>query len=179
MRALDRVHPRSSSTASARRAICVQMLPSPVTKDTTFELMRQCDLVVATGSQANVRAAYASGTPAFGVGAGNVASIVDETADLADCGREDRASRRPSTTRPAARRRTAWCWSRPSTTPRSMRSQTHGAVLLSREAKARLQRTMWPDGKLSPQVIGQSAATIAERAGLARLPARQATRAAG
>ena len=44
--------------------------------------MRQCDLVVATGSQANVRAAYASGTPAFGVGAGNVAGIVDETADL-------------------------------------------------------------------------------------------------
>ena len=36
--------------------------------------MRQSDLVVATGSQANVRAAYASGTPAFGVGAGNVAA---------------------------------------------------------------------------------------------------------
>ncbi|HQY47843.1 MAG TPA: aldehyde dehydrogenase family protein, partial [Usitatibacteraceae bacterium] len=44
----------------------VQMLPAPVTKDATAELMRQCDLVVATGSQANVRAAYASGTPAFG-----------------------------------------------------------------------------------------------------------------
>ena len=53
----------------------VQMLPAPITKDSTGELMRQCDLVVATGSQANVRAAYASGTPAFGVGAGNVASI--------------------------------------------------------------------------------------------------------
>ena len=60
----------------------VQMLPAPVTKDSTVELMRQADLVVATGSQANVRAAYASGTPAFGVGAGNVAAIVDETADL-------------------------------------------------------------------------------------------------
>ncbi|HVG05510.1 MAG TPA: aldehyde dehydrogenase family protein, partial [Burkholderiaceae bacterium] len=60
----------------------VQLLPSPVTKDSTFELMRQADLVVATGSQANVRAAYASGTPAFGVGAGNVAAIVDETADV-------------------------------------------------------------------------------------------------
>ena len=60
----------------------VQMLPSPVTKQSTAELMRQCDLVVATGSQANVRAAYASGTPAFGVGAGNVAGIVDETADV-------------------------------------------------------------------------------------------------
>ena len=57
------------------------MLPSPVSKQSTHELMRQCDLVVATGSQANVRAAYASGTPAFGVGAGNVAVIVDESAD--------------------------------------------------------------------------------------------------
>jgi hypothetical protein len=64
----------------------VQSLSAPVTKATTAELMRQADLVVATGSQANVRAAYASGTPAFGVGAGNVASIVDETADLAAAG---------------------------------------------------------------------------------------------
>ena len=46
--------------------------------------MRQADLVVATGSQTNVRAAYSSGTPAIGVGAGNVAVIVDETADVAD-----------------------------------------------------------------------------------------------
>ena len=44
--------------------------------------MRQADLVVATGSQTNVRAAYESGTPALGVGAGNVAVIVDETADV-------------------------------------------------------------------------------------------------
>jgi sulfoacetaldehyde dehydrogenase len=48
----------------------VQLLPSPVSKQSTLELMRQCDLVVATGSQANVRAAYASGTPAFGVWCG-------------------------------------------------------------------------------------------------------------
>ena len=60
----------------------VQLLPAPVGKASTLELMRQCDLVVATGSQANVQAAYASGTPAFGVGAGNVAGIIDETADV-------------------------------------------------------------------------------------------------
>ena len=52
--------------------------------------MRQVDLVVATGSRTNVRAAYASGTPAIGVGAGNVAVIVDETADLARRCRQDR-----------------------------------------------------------------------------------------
>src|SRR5450756_1256949 len=62
----------------------VQHLPSPVTKDLTHELMRQADLVAATGSQANIRAAYASGTPAVGVGAGNVVVIVDSSADLAD-----------------------------------------------------------------------------------------------
>jgi sulfoacetaldehyde dehydrogenase len=54
----------------------VQMLPQPVTKALSRELMRQCDLVVVTGSQANVRAGYSSGTPALGVGAGNVAVIV-------------------------------------------------------------------------------------------------------
>src|SRR4029079_11698485 len=62
----------------------VQQLPSPVTRERTFELMRQADLVVATGSATNVRAAYESGTPAIGVGVGNVAVIVDETADVAD-----------------------------------------------------------------------------------------------
>ena len=56
--------------------------------------MRQADLVVATGSQANVRMAYASGTPAFGVGAGNVASIVIASADLELRPRADRACRR-------------------------------------------------------------------------------------
>ena len=60
----------------------VQVLPGPISKASTAELMRRCDLVVATGSQANVRAAYSCGTPAFGVGAGNVAGIVDETADV-------------------------------------------------------------------------------------------------
>ena len=59
----------------------VQKLPSPVNREATRELMSQVDLVVATGSQNNIRAAYSSGTPAVGVGQGNVAVIVDETAD--------------------------------------------------------------------------------------------------
>ncbi|MBY0380509.1 MAG: aldehyde dehydrogenase family protein [Xanthobacteraceae bacterium] len=60
----------------------VQILPSPVTKETTQALMEAVDLVVVTGSQDNVRRAYSSGTPAIGVGAGNVPVIIDETADL-------------------------------------------------------------------------------------------------
>ena len=60
----------------------VQILPDPVTKDSTEAMMKACDLVVVTGSQDNVRRAYSSGTPAIGVGAGNVPVMIDETADL-------------------------------------------------------------------------------------------------
>ncbi len=52
------------------------------TKDISAELMKQCDLVIATGGQPMVKAAYSSGTPAYGVGAGNVVSVIDGTTDL-------------------------------------------------------------------------------------------------
>jgi len=141
----------------------VQLLPAPVTKQSTAELMRLCDLVVATGSQANVRAAYASGTPAFGVGAGNVAGIVDETADVdAAAGRIVRSKTFDNATS---------CSSENSLVvvgavraPLLAALDARGAVMLNAAQKATLARLMWPEGKLSPAVIGQAAATIAERA---------------
>lgn len=60
----------------------VQMIPAPGTKDKTQRMLEETDLVIVTGSQNNVRRAYTSGTPAIGVGAGNVTVIIDETADL-------------------------------------------------------------------------------------------------
>ena len=60
----------------------VQMVPAPVSKVKAQRLMETADLLVVTGSQNNVHRAYSSGTPAIGVGAGNVSVIVDETADL-------------------------------------------------------------------------------------------------
>jgi sulfoacetaldehyde dehydrogenase len=71
----------------------VQILPDPVTKDTTQALMEAVDLVVVTGSQDNVRRAYSSGTPAIGVGAGNVPVIIDETANLDDAAKKICASK--------------------------------------------------------------------------------------
>lgn len=71
----------------------VQVLPSPVTREATTELMEAADLVVATGSQNNVRKAYRSGTPAIGVGAGNVPVIVGATADLDDAAAKITASK--------------------------------------------------------------------------------------
>jgi sulfoacetaldehyde dehydrogenase len=141
----------------------VQLLPAPVTKASTAELMRLADLVVATGSQANVRAAYASGTPAFGVGAGNVAVIVDETADIESSA--DRIVRSKTFDNATS------CSSENSLVlvdairePMLEALDRRGVVLLDGEQKQTLARLMWPDGHLSAAVIGQSAARIAELA---------------
>ncbi|HHW45284.1 MAG TPA: bifunctional acetaldehyde-CoA/alcohol dehydrogenase [Clostridiales bacterium] len=48
----------------------------------TNTLMKESDLILATGGMAMVKAAYSSGTPAIGVGAGNVPAIIDDSADI-------------------------------------------------------------------------------------------------
>lgn len=55
-----------------------------VSIEASGELMSSADVVVATGGMGMVKAAYSSGRPAFGVGAGNVQCIVDDDADLDD-----------------------------------------------------------------------------------------------
>ena len=47
----------------------------------TQELMKRCDLTIATGGRPMVKSAYSSGVPAYGSGAGNATVIIDETAD--------------------------------------------------------------------------------------------------
>ncbi len=71
----------------------VQMVSRPSSKLKTQTLMEAADLLVVTGSQDNVRRAYSSGTPAVGVGAGNVTVIVDETADLTAAAQKITASK--------------------------------------------------------------------------------------
>ncbi len=141
----------------------VQLLPFPVNKQSTAELMRLCDLVVATGSQANVRAAYASGTPAFGVGAGNVAGIVDETADVALAAeRIVRSKTFDNATSCSSENSLVIVDAARAATLAAL--EARGAVMLDAAQKATLQALMWPQGKLSASVIGQSARVIAERA---------------
>jgi succinate-semialdehyde dehydrogenase len=52
--------------------------------ETTQALMKASDVVVATGGGAMVKAAYSSGKPSYGVGAGNVPVIIDRDVDLSD-----------------------------------------------------------------------------------------------
>ena len=50
--------------------------------DMTSLLMKEADIILATGGPGMVKAAYSSGKPALGVGAGNTPAIIDDTADI-------------------------------------------------------------------------------------------------
>jgi sulfoacetaldehyde dehydrogenase len=61
----------------------IQVIEEP-SLNLTSELMKQVDLVLATGGAPMVKAAYSSGTPAYGVGPGNSVQIIAEDADTSD-----------------------------------------------------------------------------------------------
>jgi sulfoacetaldehyde dehydrogenase len=143
----------------------VQCLPNPVTKAATAQLMALSDLVVATGSQANVQAAAKSGTPAFGVGAGNVAAIVDETADIEAAAQRIVTSKTfDNATSCSSENSIVVVRSRKAALIEALARL--GALLVAPAQKAALETVMWPDGKLSAAVIGQAASVIARLADL-------------
>ncbi|NSW52253.1 MAG: aldehyde dehydrogenase family protein [Anaerolineae bacterium] len=141
----------------------VQSVEDP-TVELTQELMKQVDLVVATGGAAMVKVAYSSGTPAYGVGAGNAVVVVDETADLADAANKivlgkvfDNATSCSSENS---------CVMHASVFDQMVDLfQQHGGYLCSADEKARLRDVMWPDGThLSREIVGQPASKIARLA---------------
>jgi sulfoacetaldehyde dehydrogenase len=143
----------------------VQLLPAPVTKESTHELMRQADLVAATGSQSNIRAAYSSGKPAIGVGQGNVVSIVDASADLAGAAAKIALSKAFDNATSCSSENAVVILA-PVYDAMLAQLAAQGGVLLDAGEKAKLQAVMFPGGKLSPSTTAQSAARIAELAGL-------------
>ena len=171
-------HPRTQKATEAvagfMRAACeqvgapadlVQSLAAPSLAKTQ-ELMRQADLVVATGGAGMVRAAYSSGTPAYGVGVGNAVHVVDETADLADAASAILAAK-------------TFDYATSCLADNALVVHTDvydellgrlagaGAHLCDQPEKAALQAVMWPDGGPVPaiDVVAKSAAHIAGLAG--------------
>lgn len=142
----------------------VQFLARP-TKAHTYELMRQCDLSVVTGSQKNVHAAYSSGKPAIGVGVGNAPVIIDASADVDSAAAKVKASK-------------TFDYATSCSSENSLHVhedvydatiaalESEGGYLLSPEQKRSLQSVMWVDGKLNPAVTAQPPAAIAQLAGL-------------
>jgi sulfoacetaldehyde dehydrogenase len=65
----------------------IQVIEEP-SLELTAELMKQVDVVLATGGGPMVKAAYSSGTPAYGVGPGNTVQIIAEDADVLDAAKK-------------------------------------------------------------------------------------------
>ncbi len=87
-------HPRAKkSTATAAKIVLdaavaagapegiISWIDAP-SLDMTNLLMKEADIILATGGPGMVKAAYSSGKPALGVGAGNTPAIIDESADI-------------------------------------------------------------------------------------------------
>src|SRR6516164_3462244 len=98
-------HPASSKTTNETVRIMRAALKAQSAPEDLFQcigkpsiplaeyLMSICDLTIATGGPAMVKAAYSSGKPAYGVGAGNATMVIDETADIAEAARNTRLSK--------------------------------------------------------------------------------------
>jgi sulfoacetaldehyde dehydrogenase len=134
------------------------------------ELMSICDLTIATGGTAMVRAAYSSGKPAYGVGAGNATVVVDETADLAEAAMNTRISK--------TQNHGSGCSCdgnllvEATVYDRFLELlQLEGGYLAAPEEKRLLEAAMWDaDGRRTVDTVARAAAAIAEKAGFA-LPA--------
>lgn len=170
-RLLELVHQQMDLIGAPRQL--VQCLPTPVTKEATHELMRLVDLVVATGSQANIRAAYSCGTPAFGVGAGNVAVIIDEHANVSAAAEKIAISKTfDNATSCSSENGVVLVQDIYDAGIAAL--EKVGGVMLDAEDKKRLQDVMFQNGKLTSAVTAQSAAFIADKAKLMNPKAKQA-----
>lgn len=132
----------------------VQMVPAPGSKVKTQRLLEIADLVIVTGSQDNVRRAYSSGTPAIGVGAGNVTVIVDETADLAAAAAKIAASKTFDNATSCSSENSVIVVD---TVYDAFVAEMakHGGALVTDEAG--IVARLWPDGKLSRLAMAQDA----------------------
>ncbi|MFQ5882126.1 MAG: aldehyde dehydrogenase family protein [Candidatus Methylomirabilales bacterium] len=129
------------------------------------ELMRQVDFVFVTSGPTNVRVAYSSGTPAHGVGPGNVPVIIDASADIPDVVRKIVASKTfDYATSCSSENALVIEASVYDAVIRGL--QAYGGYLVTPEEKPQLQEAMWKDGGLNRAIVAQSARVIAELAGL-------------
>ena len=170
-------HPKAKKTCKLnvdimRRALqqvgapedLVQCIEEP-TVELAQELMAAVDLVLATGGSAMVKAAYSSGTPSYGVGAGNSVTIVDETADLKAAAEKIFKSKTFDYATSCSTENSAVIQEAIFDTLVAQ-LEKFGGHLCSEEEREKLQKGMWPDGKhLNKNIVAQSVGTIAQISG--------------
>ena len=129
--------------------------------------MQLADMLVVTGSQNNVKAGYSSGTPALGVGQGNVVTIIDETADTQAAAAKIAISKTFDNA--------TSCSSENSVIAiEEVYEETveyltdEGGLLLNDEEADRLINIHWKNGKMTTDLLAQDIDVIIDKVGLGK-----------
>ena len=131
----------------------------------TQYLMQKSNLILATGGPGMVTAAYSSGTPAIGVGAGNTPAVIDETADIQTAVSSILMSKTFDNGMICASEQSVIVVDAVYDAVKA-EFVKRGAHILNEKDKAKVSATIVQDGKLNSAIVGQRAAKIAEMSGI-------------
>ncbi len=171
-------HPSSRKTTTEtvrlmRAALTAQGVPADVLQcidapsiPLANELMALGDLTIATGGPAMVKAAYSSGKPAYGVGAGNASMVIDATANVDEAAKNSAISK--TNDHGSGCSADGNLLIEDAIYDRFLEVLQHeGGYVVRGDEKERLRRAYWTeDGVRTADTIARPAATIAARAGI-------------
>ena len=133
--------------------------------ESSAALMQESDIILATGGPQMVRAAYSSGKPAIGVGAGNTPAVIDKSADIRVAVSSILHSKTFDNGMICASEQAVVVAKEIYERVKEELS-AQGAYFLSEDEKEKIRVLTFGEGKLNPKVVGQSAAYIAGLCGI-------------
>ena len=170
-------HPRAKeSTAAAAKVVLdaavaagapadiIGWIDQP-TLELTSLLMSETDLILATGGPGMVKAAYSSGTPAVGVGAGNVPAVIDDTADILLAVNSVIHSKTFDNGMICASEQSVIVLDKVYDKVKQ-EFAARGCHILSEDELAKVKQIILTNGSLNAGIVGQSACKIAAMAGV-------------
>ena len=128
-------------------------------------LMKESDVILATGGPGMVKAAYSSGKPAVGVGAGNTPAIIDDTADILLAVNSIIHSKTFDNGMICASEQSVIVLDKVYNKVKK-EFQARGCYFLNPEETDKVRKTIIINGALNAKIVGQKAAKIAELAGV-------------
>lgn len=170
-------HPRAKkSTIAAAKIVLDAAVAAGAPKDIigwidvpslelTNTLMQEADLILATGGPGMVRAAYSSGKPALGVGAGNTPAVIDKTADILLAVNSIVHSKTFDNGMICASEQSVIVDDSIYDQVKAEFIKT-GCYVLTPEETEKVRKTILINGALNSKIVGQPAAKIAELAGV-------------
>ena len=133
--------------------------------DMTNLVMKEADIILATGGPGMVKAAYSSGKPALGVGAGNTPAIIDETADIVLAVNSIIHSKTFDNGMICASEQSVIVHEKVYDAVKA-EFASRGCYFLNPEETEKVRKTILINGALNAKIVGQPAAKIAELSGV-------------